>query len=86
MLASVVSSRMLRAIALAEGVEYYDALTGKKYRAPKGWGNVLPQRDGEMFCPKGMGKCFSPKGWGIFFPERDGEMFCPKGMGKICVM
>ena len=30
-LASVVSSRMLKAIALAEGVEYYDALTGNKY-------------------------------------------------------
>ena len=27
-LASVVSSRMLRAIAIAEGVEYYDTLTG----------------------------------------------------------
>ena len=72
MLASVVSSRMLRAIALAEGVEYYDALTGKKYRAPKGWGNVLSQRDGKMFFPKGMGNFFSRKGWGNVLPQRDG--------------
>lgn len=30
-LASVVSSRMLRAVALAEGVDYYETLTGKKH-------------------------------------------------------
>ena len=50
MLASVVSSRMLKAIALAEGVEYYDALTGNKY-----WGD-------KIFPPKGMIQYFAPKG------------------------
>jgi hypothetical protein len=40
-LASVVSSRMLKAIAAAEGVEYYDTLTGRSERCHSSYLHLL---------------------------------------------